>query len=58
MSYDGRCRGLALVFLNIEQGFAALTGEAQERLADELAQDIQDQIEASLGAFRDNGRFE
>jgi hypothetical protein len=58
MSYDIRCRDIAMVFLSDEPGFKDLPEMQRNALADELAQDVQDQIEASLEAFRDNGRFE
>lgn len=57
MSFDVKCHDLAGQFLLDEPGYADLTVQERCELQDELAQDIQDQIEASLDAFRDNKRF-
>lgn len=57
MSYDQRCYDLAAVFLTDEPGFSALPLHTRRQLADEMAQDIQDSVEANLEFFRGNGRF-
>lgn len=57
MSYDARCHDLAGVFLLDEPGYADLTVSERKALQEELAQDIQDQVEASLDSFRDKNRF-
>lgn len=58
MSFDTRCRDLAVVFASDEPGYAELSVAQRSAIADELAQDIQDQIEASLTSLRDYGRFD
>lgn len=58
MSYDQRCYDLAAVFLSDEPGFNALPQEARRRLAEQLAQGVQWEIDGHLEDFRNNGRFQ
>ena len=57
MTYDSKCFDLAQAFLDDEPGYDDLPKSERDRLADQIAQDIQRAIEDALADARENGRF-